>query len=147
MNSAITKPATGEIYNPWRVFVGSFIPNAVLRCSYLSPTSKLIFGRLCQYAGENGQSYPTYSTLGHEVGIERRQAIRAVKELENFGLIRAIGRSRSDGGSTSNIYVFLWHGIFSGEDSLHPDVSNDTGGSVKNVTPSECHSRHQGISQ
>jgi hypothetical protein len=137
-------PATGEIYNPWRVFVGSFIPNAVLRCRELSSTSKLVFGRLCQYAGENGQSYPTYRTLGHEVGIDRRQAIRAVKELEKFGLIQPCGRLRLDGGSTSNIYIFLWHRILAGESS--PSVKNDAGGECHKCHPPGCHERHQGVS-
>jgi hypothetical protein len=137
-------PANGELYNPWRVFVGSFIPNAILRCRELSSTSKLVFGRLCQYAGENGQSYPTYRTLGHEVGIDRRQAIRAVKELEKFGLIQPCGRFRLDGGSTSNIYIFLWHRILAGEPS--PGNRNDAGGECYKCHPPGGHERHQVVS-
>ena len=148
-------PATGEIYNPWRVFVGSFIPNAVLRCGQLSATAKLVFGRLCQYAGENGQSYPTYTTLGNEVGVGRRQAIRAIKELEDFGLIKPVDRYRVDGGSASNVYVFLWHGIFIGEMTGKPDAGGNGGGECHECHPPGCHKshppgchgRHQGVSE
>ena len=139
-------PAAGEFYNPFRVFNGSFIPNAVLKCRDLSATSKLIFGRLCQYAGENGEAFPSYSTLGHEVGIERRQTIRAVRQLEDFGLIRAVPRRKDDGGLSSNSYVFLWHRIFSEEGSQSPGVRNDTRGSVANDTTAWCHPRRQVVS-
>lgn len=136
-------PAAGEIYNPFRVFNGSFIPNAVLKCRDLSATAKLIFGRLCQYAGEDGEAFPSYSTLGQEIGIERRQTIRAVRELEDFGLIRAVPRRKDDGGLSSNYYVFLWHRIFSEGGSHPPGVRNDTGSSVANDTTPRCHPRHQ----
>ena len=136
-------PAAGEIYNPFRVFKGSFIPNAVLKSRDLSATAKLIFGRLCQYAGEDGEAFPSYSTLGQEIGIERRQTIRAVRELEDFGLIRAVPRRKDDGGLSSNSYVFLWHGIFSDGRSHSPGVRNDTGSSVASDTISLCHPRHQ----
>lgn len=139
-------PAAGEIYNPFRVFNGSFIPNAVLKCRDLSATAKLVFGRLCQYAGEDGEAFPSYSTLGREVGVERRQTIRAVRELEDFGLIRAVPRRKDDGGLSSNSYVFLWHRIFSESESSPPGVKNDTRDSVTNDTTPRCHPRHQAVS-
>jgi Helix-turn-helix domain len=139
-------PATGEIYNPFRVFKGSFIPNAVLKCRDLSATSKLVFGRLCQYAGEDGEAYPSYSTIGREIGIERRQTIRSVRELEDFGLIRAVPRRKGDGGLSSNSYVFLWHRIFSEGGSPPPGVISDTRGSVAHDTTLQCHPRHQVVS-
>lgn len=136
-------PATGEIYNPWRMFNGSFIPNAILKCRKLSATAKLLFGRLSQYAGADGEAFPSYSTLGQEVGIERRQTIRAVRELEDFGLIRAVPRQKNDGSLSSNCYVFLWHTIFT-EDDLPPACGkNGARGSVTNDTTPQCHPRHQ----
>ena len=50
-------PTAGETYNPWRLFVGCFIPNVITRSTELSSTAKLVFGKLCQFAGENGQAY------------------------------------------------------------------------------------------
>ncbi|WP_298268571.1 helix-turn-helix domain-containing protein [Geobacter sp.] len=136
-------PANGEIYNPWRMFNGSFIPNAILKCRELSATAKLLFGRLCQYAGADGEAFPSYSTLGQEVGIERRQAIRAIRELEDFGLIRAVARRRDDGSHCSNSYVFLWHTIFSEDGSPPSGGKNGAKGSVTNDTTPQCHPRHQ----
>ena len=146
-------PAAGETYNPWHVFVGSFIPNGVLRCPELTSTAKLVFGRLCQYAGENGQSYPTYQSLAYEVGVVRRQAIRAVKELEAFGLIRPVGRHRSDGGSTSNVYVFLWHNILHGFAPDEGGLGHGPGGECHGSHPPRvtkchsggCHGSHRGV--
>lgn len=135
-------PNPGDVYNPWRLFVGCFIPNAILRSTELSSTAKLSFGKLCQYAGQNGQAYPSYKTLATDVGVERRQAIRAVKELTNFGLVKPVGRMKDDGGFTSNIYVFIWHQIFSDDVPMYPGDKNDTRGGVTNVTTSQCHKRH-----
>lgn len=140
-------PANGEIYNPWRMFNGSFIPNAILKCRELSATAKLLFGRLSQYAGQDGAAFPSYSTLGQEVGIERRQTIRAVRELEDFGLIRAVPRQKGDGSLSSNGYVFLWHSIFTDDDSQPLGAKNGAGGSVTNDTTPQCHPRHQVVSE
>ena len=139
-------PATGELYNPWRLFVGFIIPNAISRCTELSSTGKLVFGKLCQYAGENGKAYPSYKTLGCEVGVKERQAMRAVQELVKFGLIRLVKQNRPDGGSTSNVYEFLWHDIFISGTLTSPGVKHDTGGSVTNFTPTVCQIRHPGVS-
>jgi hypothetical protein len=139
-------PNPGDAYNPWRLFVGCFIPNAIARCTVLSSTSKIVFGKLCQYAGQNGQAYPSYKTLATDVGVERRQAIRAVKELVDFGLIKPVGRVKGDGGFTSNIYVFVWHQLFSDNDPTALGDKNDTRGGVTNVTTPQCHKRHHLVS-
>lgn len=140
-------PSVGDIYIPWRLFTGSFIPNSVLKCCDLSPTAKLIFGRLSQFGGENGDSYPSYNTLALEVGIERRQAMRAVKELEKFGLICRVKRLKDDGGFTSNEYVFLWHKIFSEDEPVLHGDTEDTRDGVTDVTKPRCHSRHPLVSE
>ena len=112
----------------------------------MSSTAKLVFGKLCQYAGQNGQAYPSYKTLAGDVGVERRQAIRAVKELVDYGLIKPVGRKKGDGGFTSNIYAFLWHQTFSDDGLTDPGDKNDTRGGVTNVTTPQCHKRHHLVS-
>ena len=139
-------PNPGDIYNPWRRFVGCFVPNAITRRTDLSPTAKLIFGKLCQFAGQNGQAYPSYNTLAKEVGVERRQAIRGIKELVNFGLIRPEGKVKENGGYTSNVYFFLWHQIFFDDGHTDPGDKNDTRGGVTNVTTPRCQKRHHLVS-
>lgn len=139
-------PEVGEVYSPFRAFKGSIIPNEILKCQQLSSTAKLVFGRLCQYAGEDGKAYPSYNTLGHEVGIERRQTIRAVKELEQFGLIRVLERRKDDGGFSSNTYIFLWHAIFTQTEMPDPGAVNDTKSNVTNGALPRCQTRHRVVS-
>lgn len=74
-------------YNPYKLFVGSFIPNWLLQCSAISSTAKLCYARLAQYAGEKGYCYPSQAQLAQEIGIGVRQVIRVLKELENKGFI------------------------------------------------------------
>lgn len=136
-------PSPGDIYNPWRMFHGCFVPNAVARCAGLSARAKLVFGRLCQYAGENGEAFPSYRSLAQEVGVQRRCAINAIQELEDFGLIKTINRWRCDGAPVSNSYVFLWHEIF--QPSAHepaPGVQIDTTGGVRHAPTPWCSNNH-----
>ena len=71
-----------QYYNPYKMFVGSFIPNWLMKCSKISSTAKLCYARLAQYAGETGYCYPNQEQLAEELGISRRQVIRVLKELE-----------------------------------------------------------------
>ncbi len=140
-------PVPGEPYNPWRMFNGYYISNAVSRCVELSARSKLVFGRLCQYAGENGEAFPSYRSLAKEVGVQRRSAINAVRELERFGLIKAVQRWQSDGSMASNSYIFLWHKIFCDQPDIRGGEQNDTRGSVQCNTTPPCTSKHQVVTQ
>ncbi len=97
----------GEPFNPYRRFTGIFIPEAVCKDLELSLGAKVIYGRLCRYAGEDGKAYPSVPTLGHQIGLSGKQARRYIRELEKRELIRA----ERVNGKQSN-YVFLWHAIF-----------------------------------
>jgi hypothetical protein len=48
----------GERFNPYQRFPGIFIPEPICMFRGLSPGAKLVYGRLCRYAGENGEVYP-----------------------------------------------------------------------------------------
>jgi hypothetical protein len=96
----------GEKYNPHKLFVGVFIPNTLLRYHKLSHGAKIVWGRLAQYAGENGEAYPKISSLADETGMSDRQVKTYLKELREHKLIK------SDRTGSSNKYHFLWHEIF-----------------------------------
>jgi hypothetical protein len=105
----------GDRFNPYRMFVGSFIPNCILRCPDLSAGAKLTYARLCQYAGKDGEAFPTQETIGNEIGeVNERTVRRYLTELIEFGLLDVI---RPEGVEKlkhkSNRYIFLWHDIFS----------------------------------
>ena len=97
----------GQVFNPFQIFIGAMIPSAVLRNPDLSPSAKLVFARLAQFAGRQGKAWPSDQTLGREVGLSDRQVRRCVAELERYGLIRRVSRA-----GHSNLFEFLWHAIY-----------------------------------
>jgi len=111
-------PAIGQVFNPYRRFPGTFIPEQICKYKGLSPGAKLVYGRLCRYAGKNGAAYPALNTLGAETGLGETQVRCYLKELEREQFI-AVDREnrhyRKDGSGGSNGYLFLWHIAFTGD--------------------------------
>ena len=91
--------------NPYKLFVGSHIPNWLLKQTKVSPGAKLCYARLAQFAGEDGDCFPAQATLGTEIGVCARQIRRYIRELEEQGLIDSV----QIGLNQSNQYHFLWH--------------------------------------
>jgi hypothetical protein len=103
----------GDVFNPRRVFVGSFIPNVLMRFKGLSPTAKLCWARLAQYLGKDGLAYPSQETLGEEVGVTDRHIRDVLEELQRAGFIFKIAPTGQDKfAHKTNRYGFLWHSIF-----------------------------------
>lgn len=91
--------------NPYNLFVGSFIPNWLLRRGEISPGAKLCYARLAQFAGKDGECFPAQATLASEIGSGERQIRRYLSELEEEELIHSI----HVGLNQPNRYRFLWH--------------------------------------
>src|SRR5437660_664031 len=111
-------PSVGQPFNPYKRFHGALVPEAICRYKGLSPGAKLVYGRLCRYAGENGAAYPSVPTLAAELGMGETQARDYLRELETVGFIRVDRKNRhyrKDGSGGSNGYTFLWHTAFNGE--------------------------------
>ena len=118
-----------EYINPYKLFVGSFIPNWLLKMTTVSQGAKLCYARLCQYAGQDGKCYPLIPTLAQEIGVKERQAKRYLVELREQKLIHAIRR----GLGLNNDYYFLRHpAMFS---DVPTEVSDVTSPEVSDVTP------------
>jgi len=94
----------GELYNPYKVFVGIFIPNLIVQDKKLSVGAKLTFGVMCQFAGKNGVCYPKQGAIAERLGVSKRQAQRYIEELKKEGYIRV----SQQGLTKPNIYSFLW---------------------------------------
>lgn len=90
---------------PWGQFLGSMVPNWLMRRPEISQGVKLAYGRLAQYAGRDGRCFPMQETLGKELGIGERMARNYIRELESFRLIETV----QNGKGTSNHYLFLEH--------------------------------------
>jgi Helix-turn-helix domain len=98
----------GQPFNPYCLFNGIFIPDALARQKGISRGAKMVYGRLARYAGENGMCYPTVPTLAAEIASSERQTQRYLAELEREKLIRRVPRF-SESRQTSNGFQFLWH--------------------------------------
>ena len=103
--------AVGQSFNPYRLFTGIFIPEALVRWDQISPGAKLCYGRLARYAGKTGRCFPSTKTLAAELGITKDQARRYLYELRDVGLIRLENRWTKDGDRDTNLIIFLWHNV------------------------------------
>ena len=97
----------GQPFNPYRLFYGAFVPNILLRLKEVTSTEKLFYARLCQFAGKDGECYPSYTLMSEELGITRTQAFNVAQSLvqKEFILIENIKGKQ-------NHYKFLWHPVF-----------------------------------
>lgn len=126
----------GDVFNPYRMFTFVVIPNCIVRSTKLTSTAKLCFGRMLQYAGEDGKCYPKQDTLAKEIGKSRIQIIRVIQELENMKLIRRIKANMEKFTSIqSNHYVFLWHTMY--QDDTSQCIVGDTS-NVSRVIHAPC---------
>ena len=80
----LTSFQLGEPFNPYGLFHGVFIPEAVCKYHGLSPGAKLIYGRLCRYAGKDGYVYPAVGTLADETGMGETHAISAFRSAIRY---------------------------------------------------------------
>lgn len=113
--------------NPYRLFVGAFIPNWLMRCQDITHGAKMAYARLCQYADkETGEAWPSQDVWADEIGVSVRQLRRYVEELEGYKLIQTVRRGLSE----SNVYRFLEHPLMSGQertDMSSPDGTHMSG--------------------
>ena len=104
--------ATSDRINPYRMFVGSFLPNWLLSRKELGAGPKLAYARLAQYAGKDGKAFPAIDTLAEELGKSTCQLYRDLKDLKTAGLIETEQR----GLGQTNVYYFLRHAWMSDQD-------------------------------
>src|SRR5712692_3994112 len=142
-------PAPGEPFKPREVFggIGAFIPEKVAASTLLSMTAKLCYGHLVRRAGDKNRCWPAIRDVAKHIGVEPRQAMRALRELAEATLIRPIPRRDATGRQTSNEYEFIWGPILQGEgdtsDTLPPaksdrgSVTHPTSTRVSEMTPLE----------
>jgi hypothetical protein len=91
--------------SPWRMFIGSMIPNWLLCRKEVSPGAKLTYARLTQYAGKHGRCFPKQRTLAGELGVTERTARSYLHELVSLKLIEI----KQLGLQKPNRYFFLDH--------------------------------------
>jgi len=116
-----------EVINPYKRFQGVFIPNAIMECREITQSEKLVWGRLAQFSGKDGECHPSMEQIADGVGISERQAKRAIKALAENGFIMIVKPSGKERlMHWRNRYLFLDHPCFSGSGSV--DQNAPSGG-------------------
>ena len=71
----------------------------------ISAAAKLVYLCLCRTAGADASSYPSRKRIAAMCGCGLTTLGRAIRELEEAGLIEKNSRYRENGGQSSNLYV------------------------------------------
>ncbi len=108
----------------------------------LEPLDKLVYICLLRYANNRSkEAYPGQETIAKNVGIGRKRVIKAIKVLEEKGLIKKQQRFDKTGGQKSNNYI-----VYDANEVIHRVYSEDTGGVSEEYRG--CISQiHEGVSQ
>ena len=73
----------------------------------ISGHAKLVYAYLCKCADGNGISYPAHKTIATAAGICVTTVKKALKELEDAGLVTVQGQARANGGRRANVYTLV----------------------------------------
>ena len=121
-----------ERINPYKLFIGAFLPNWLLHRPELSQGSKLCYARLAQYAGDHGYAWPSQTTLAEELCVTPRQIRNYLAELTHHQLIESV--CVAFGGT--NRYYFRWHRWMGMEETERKETSAQSG-SILPLNPEE----------
>ena len=74
----------------------------------LGPYALSAYVVLCRMADDKTQTcFPSYKTIADRMGVARPTAIKAIKALEDAGLVDVSFQFTADGDKSSNIYTML----------------------------------------
>lgn len=116
----------GQVYNPYKIFFGSYIPNWLMRTRKVNPAAKLLWALLVRHAGKNGICYPGYEILSRETGYGIDNIGNQIRELQDAGLIRVIkpsGKERLQ--HRNNRYEFIWNSDIIEKSDLYDNTDAD----------------------
>lgn len=86
----------------------TMIHNDILENTLLNMREKICFVVLQKFAdNETHTCFPSLNKLAAIIGCSKPTVIKALKGLEEKGLILKKRRKRADGGHTSNLYTIL----------------------------------------
>jgi hypothetical protein len=117
----------GDFFNPYKLFYGILIPNCISRLTTITSSAKMIWGRLAQYASENGKCYPKQETLANELGLSLSTILRGLKELEdNKFIVIVIPKGKDRLLHRNHQYGFLWHQSMCQNDNSAPSQNDNS---------------------
>ena len=135
-------PRGGKRYiNPYRLFIGAFIPNWLLRRQEITSDAKLVYARMCQYSNKQGVCFPSQKEIASEIGIENERRVRRyLKELKKWNLIESV----RIGKKCTNRYVFPIHEWMEFKEGDRPKLSGVIGQNCP-ITPESDRSKLTGV--
>jgi hypothetical protein len=72
---------------------------------FLGTSCTVVYLSLCRHSDNNTQScFPSMELIAEENGIHKSTVLRAIKTLEEWGIINVIRRKKEDGKQENNIY-------------------------------------------
>jgi hypothetical protein len=98
-----------KLINPYRLFHGVWLPEWLDNRPEISDGAKRLYARLCCFAGNKGEAFPSYRKLAEKLQKSRRQTIRLMEELCQHELINVTHVRNEVRGNRANIYRFMWH--------------------------------------
>ncbi len=81
------------------------MPNWLSRRTEVSSTDKLVYAKLCQYAGKDGKCYPSQERLSEDLGFSARHVRNSIGNLIRLKLIVVVRNNFN----YNNAYRFLKH--------------------------------------
>jgi hypothetical protein len=81
----------------------------MMRAPELPPLAAKVLVLLLRYYGGREGAFPSYTTIGKDVGCSRRWAIAQVRCLTRLGIVEVQERrGRLGNGGYTNLFVFHW---------------------------------------
>jgi hypothetical protein len=82
------------------------VPNGIYDLP-ISSCAKAVYIYLCRCADRDGQSFPSYMTIGGAIGWGRTKVAEALSELEAYGLLIRQEQYKENGSRDSNLYTIV----------------------------------------
>ena len=102
-DESLAMPGIKKRISPYKMWIGSFVPNWLEARKEISPGAKLVYARLARFAGKDEKCNPKIGTIAESLGTNKRQIIRFIDELRKSNLIER----KRNGLNRSNDYFFL----------------------------------------
>lgn len=85
----------------------AIIPRWLLYSTAVSPHAKLTYVTIQSHVNAHATAWPTRATIAEESGMSDSTVKRAIRELEDLGVIEVRRRKLPNGRQTSNVYRVL----------------------------------------
>lgn len=82
----------------------TFVPNWVVRDDALRAPDKLVYIALLSWMDDHAEAWPSLATLAHDAGVSKPTVSKALRHLEEIGLVERQRRYDDDGAMLSNLY-------------------------------------------